>query len=234
MIPYIIHQIYEDLSGPPSHLKEISQSWKDLNPEWEYRFWNKNDIETFLKAYYPDLISTYNAFPYNVQRWDAIRYLILYRLGGLYVDMDYECTEAIAPILCNVECVMGLEPEGHAKNQHMPYIVGNAFMATVPNHPYFRELIEAVFFNTKNYSESFPAWKLILDTTGPYMTTRVYDSSQCQKRVTLLSPEQIAPLTQEEVRKVMNGEVSECVRNKIEKSFAIHYFFNSWYEQTRV
>ena len=41
-IPQIIHQIYEDLAGPPPSLVEISQSWKELNPDWEYRFWNKN------------------------------------------------------------------------------------------------------------------------------------------------------------------------------------------------
>ena len=53
-IPQIIHQIYEDLAGPPPSLVEISQSWKELNPDWKYRFWNKNDIETFLKTYYPE------------------------------------------------------------------------------------------------------------------------------------------------------------------------------------
>lgn len=137
-IPQIIHQIYEDLAGPPPSLVEISQSWKELNPDWEYRFWNKNDIETFLKTYYPEFIPAYNAFPHNVQRWDAIRYLILYKFGGLYVDMDYECTENITPILCNTECAMGLEPEAHAFRIHVPYIVGNAFMATVPEHPYFK------------------------------------------------------------------------------------------------
>ena len=45
--------------------------------------------------------------------------------------MDYECTENITPILCNTECAMGLEPEAHAVRIHVPYIVGNAFMATV-------------------------------------------------------------------------------------------------------
>ena len=112
-IPQIIHQIYEDLAGPPPSLVEISQSWKELNPDWEYRFWNKNDIETFLKTYYPEFIPAYNAFPHNVQRWDAIRYLILYKFGGLYVDMDYECTENITQTkvivfeitdYCNLKC----------------------------------------------------------------------------------------------------------------------------------
>ena len=203
-IPQIIHQIYEDLAGPPPSLVEISQSWKELNPDWKYRFWNKNDIETFLKTYYPEFIPAYNAFSHNVQRWDAIRYLILYKFGGLYVDMDYECTENITPILCNTECAMGLEPEAHAVRIHVPYIVGNAFMATVPEHPYFKELIDAVFYdNTKagTYTDSV---ELILNTTGPFLTTRIYDNSKYQERITLIPAELIAPITHSDIRKIMN------------------------------
>ena len=229
-IPQIIHQIYEDLAGPPPSLVEISQSWKELNPDWEYRFWNKNDIETFLKTYYPEFIPAYNAFPHNVQRWDAIRYLILYKFGGLYVDMDYECTENITLILCNTECAMGLEPEAHAVRIHVPYIVGNAFMATVPEHPYFKELIDAVFYdNTKagTYTDSV---ELILNTTGPFLTTRIYDNSKYQERITLIPAELIAPITHSDIRKIMKEETSMTIESKVEKSFAIHYFFGSWHE----
>lgn len=231
-IPRIIHQIYEDLAGPPSPLVKISQSWKELNPEWEYRFWNKNDINMFLETYYPELIHIYRAFPYDVQRWDAIRYLILYKIGGLYVDMDYECTENITPILCETECAMGMEPKGHAILRRMPHIVGNAFMATIPNHPYFEELINAVFHDNKNVESLYPKLS-ILDTTGPYMTTRIYDDSKYQEQVSLIPAELIAPLTKDEVLKVINGETSEILENKIEESFAIHYFFGSWYGQTK-
>ena len=227
-IPQIIHQIYEDLAGPPPSLVEISQSWKELNPDWEYRFWNKNDIETFLKTYYPEFIPAYNAFPHNVQRWDAIRYLIIYKFGGLYVDMDYECTENISPMLCNTECAMGLEPEAHAFRIHVPYIVGNAFMATVPEHPYFKELIDTVFCTEKNSNMYSDLCELILNTTGPCMTTQVYKNSNYQKRVTLIPAELIAPLTYTDIKTIINNETTKNVESKIEKSFAIHYFFGSW------
>lgn len=231
-IPRIIHQIYEDMSGPPSSLLKISQSWKELNPDWDYRFWNKNDIDTFLEMYYPDLIPIYQAFPYDVQRWDAIRYLILYKIGGLYVDMDYECTECISPLLCETTCAMGMEPKGNAILRRMPYIVGNAFMAAIPNHPYFKELINAVFHNNNEVNSLYPE-RSILDTTGPYMTTRIYDSSEYKERVSLIPAELVGPLTRDEVLRVVDNEISKSLENKIEKSFAIHYFLGSWYGQTK-
>ena len=147
--------------------------------------------------------------------------------------MDYECTENITPILCNTECAMGLEPEAHAVRIHVPYIVGNAFMATVPEHPYFKELIDAVFYdNTKagTYTDSV---ELILNTTGPFLTTRIYDNSKYQERITLIPAEIIAPITHSDIRKIMNEETSMSIESKVEKSFAIHYFFGSWHEQTK-
>lgn len=232
-IPKIIHQIYEDLAGPPTSLLKIAESWRELNPDWEYRFWNKNDIEVFLKEYYPELIEKYNAFPYNVQRWDAIRYLILYKLGGLYVDMDYECTENITALFCNVECAMGLEPFGNLVRTPLPYIVGNAFMATIPRHPYFAELINEVFNKYIDVHKYEYVDELIVNTTGSYMTTYVYDKSKYKDSVALIPGELVAPLNQHEIQKVMQGCTSKFIRNKIEHSFAIHYFFNSWTNQTK-
>lgn len=62
--------------------------WKEHHPDWEYCFWNKEAIEKFMDEYFPELIPIYNEFRYPVQRWDAIRYLILYHIGGLYVDLE--------------------------------------------------------------------------------------------------------------------------------------------------
>lgn len=71
-IPKIIHQVWEGKTTPlPDFLCKLGKSWRDKNPDWEY----------------------------DVMRWDVIRYMILYKIGGLYVDFDYECLEPIEPIL---------------------------------------------------------------------------------------------------------------------------------------
>lgn len=230
-IPKIIHQIYEDLEGPPAYLKKISLSWKEKNPDWQYRFWNKNDIDVFLNKYFPEYIESYNSFQYDVQRWDVIRYLILYKIGGLYVDMDYECLENITPLLCNIECAMGLEPEGNIVRFSLPYVVGNAFMASVPYHPYFKDIINEAFDKNNLCSlYDFPQ-EFIINTTGPYMTTRVYEKSKNKHKVTLIPAELVAPLNQYEIKKLINNIKSKDMMIKIEKSFAVHYFFGSWLNQ---
>ena len=230
LVPKVIHQIYEDLAGPPDFLGKISESWRALNPDWEYRFWDKNAINDFMNTYYPELVPAYETFPYNVQRWDVIRYLILYQFGGLYVDMDYECTESIEPLLCDIECAIGLEPKENAVRRRMPYIVGNAFMATVPKHPFFAEIIKTVFPDSGKAADSIFTGS-VLDTTGPYMMTRVYRESTCQDRICLLPAELVAPLTREEVIDIVNDKWSKRIEDKIDKAYAIHYFVGSWYQQ---
>lgn len=84
--------------------------WKEHHPDWGYCFWNKEAIEKFMDGYFPELIPIYNEFRYLVQRRDAIRYLILYHIGGLYVDLDYECLEPIDSLFVNSVCCLGLEP----------------------------------------------------------------------------------------------------------------------------
>ena len=127
---------------------------------------------------------------------------------------------------------MGLEPEAHAVRIHVPYIVGNAFMATVPEHPYFKELIDAVFYdNTKagTYTDSV---ELILNTTGPFLTTRIYDNSKYQERITLI-PQIIAPITHSDIKKIMNEETSMSIESKVENHLRYIIFFGSWHEQTK-
>ena len=128
---------------------------------------------------------------------------------------------------------MGLEPAGHCILQRKPYIVGNAFMATIPGHPYFKELIDAVFHANTNEEYPVRAAQAIMDSTGPYMTTRVYMNSPYQERVILIPSALVAPLTRDEVMEMVAGKVSSDMEEKIERSYAIHYFLGSWYEQLK-
>ncbi|GHT29059.1 hypothetical protein FACS189432_07850 [Bacteroidia bacterium] len=229
-IPRIIHQIYEDPAGVPANLQKLAETWKEQHPTWEYRFWNKKAIEDFLEAEFPDFIPTYHAYPFNVQRWGAVRYLILYRIGGLYVDLDYECLESIDALLNGALCCMGMEPAVNSITHDKSLIVGNVLMASVPNHPYFKAIIKEMIKGEK-YS-TLPKSLQIMETTGPFMTTRLYEFYPNKEEITLLPAELVAPLTLYEVQNLVSGLVTPDIEDKVEKCFAIHYFGGRWFEQT--
>lgn len=111
MIPKIIHQIWE---GRTEYLgdayKLLGETWKEHHPDWKYEFWDESRIVDFIYDYYPEMIDIYFGYQYNVQRWHVIRYLILYKIGGLYVDFDYECLESFDRyILDGSKCPSGSE-----------------------------------------------------------------------------------------------------------------------------
>lgn len=71
--------------------KDLARTWQEQNPDWEYHLWNGEEMDELVARHFPEYLSMYRSFPYNVQRWDTIRYMILYVYGGLYTDLDTEC-----------------------------------------------------------------------------------------------------------------------------------------------
>ena len=230
-IPRIIHQIYEDPAGPTPTLLRLSETWKENMPDWEYRFWNRPMIHEFLKSTCPDFEVYYHSYPFDVQRWDAIRYLILYHIGGLYVDFDYECFKPLDVLLAGSTCCMGMEPTVNSRVNNKSLIVGNALMAAKPKHPYMAAIIEDMktnFATNYHHKESIQ----VMETTGPFMVTRVYEQRKRKRDVALLPADLVAPLTMREVLMLRTGNAHPDVLKKAETAYAVHYFFGSWTEQT--
>ncbi|MCA3362157.1 MAG: hypothetical protein INF74_09420, partial [Roseomonas sp.] len=61
-----------------------------MNPDWEYRLYEDADCERFIRENYD--AETFKLFrsihpDYGAARADFFRYLLLYRLGGVYLDI---------------------------------------------------------------------------------------------------------------------------------------------------
>lgn len=231
-IPRIVHQIYEDPAGPPVELLKIAETWKKNMPDWEYRFWNRNMICEFLTSVCPDFISYYLSYPFNVQRWDAIRYLILYHVGGMYVDFDYECLYPLDVLFTDSTCCMGMEPTINSKVFNKNLIIGNALMAAKPYHPYMAAIIQDMKANfTTDYKKG--NGMQIMESTGPFMVTRVYEKYEMKKEISLLPSDCVAPLTMREVLQLRAGNASSEIIKKIKNAYAIHYFMGTWFKQAK-
>ncbi len=226
-IPNIIHQIYEGRDGtsPSKLLLKLAETWRKLNPAFEYKLWDYKQIDIFLENFYPSFIKTYHEFKYNVQRWDAIRYLILFHYGGIYADLDYECLEPIKPLIKGGACCFGSEPAEHCLHFNKNYVISNAFMAVMPKHPFFKKIIENVLIVSSNAKDKLI---YVLETTGPHMISKLFESYTDKGGITLLPSELISPLSKREVKMIVEGKATQEIKIKVEKAYAIHYFFGSW------
>ena len=88
-----IHQTWKT-KQVPGQLKSFCQGWQDMHPDWTYRLWTDEDNRRLIEEQFPWFLQTYDRYPYNIQRVDAARYFILYKFGGLYVDIDYKMFKA--------------------------------------------------------------------------------------------------------------------------------------------
>lgn len=221
-IPTIIHQTWKDDRVPPT-LAEYSSSWRAHHPAWEHRLWTDAMNRAFIAAHYPEFLAQYDRYPEPIQRADAIRYFLLYHYGGLYVDLDFRCLRPFDPLLEGKSCVLGQEAKENCALFKRTRIVCNALMAATPRHPFFRAVIDALpEYAARGASAADP----VLETTGPFMLTGVYEAFPEPASVELLPSELLYPLSTaqaDEYRRTGRSPVS------LADSYAVHLHLGTWW-----
>lgn len=232
-IPRIIHQIWSGIDEPlPLHFKILGDTWRRDYPDWEYIQWDNKMMNNFIIENYPQYLDIYNRFPYNVQRWDAIRYLILEKMGGMYVDFDYESIKSIESLVKNKECCFSQEPEFHCQMINKPIVFNNALMLSAPNHVFIRSIIDEVFSEKAlcpKEGESKGAY--IVNSTGPWMLLRLYEMLMPieQKEIYLIPYKYVTPFDMNQAKMVRSGVLSDELEKCLDEAYAVHYFFGGWY-----
>ena len=132
-IPKIIWQTMKT-SVVPKIMKDYSNSWIEQNPEYEYRFFDDNDIHQFIANDFPEYISVYRKIKHGAVKADFWRYLILYKYGGVYADMDCRC---------NVSLRKWIQPTAEWVTQlGINRDVCQWLILTIPGNPVFRKAAE--------------------------------------------------------------------------------------------
>ena len=215
-IPKVIHQIWSDIDRPlPEHFKTLGETWRKSYPDWEYIQWNNDMMNTFIKECYPEYWNIYNEFPYNVQRRDAIRYLILYQIGGMYVDFDYESLKPIDELIGDKICCFALEPDSHRLvfKKDVEQVLNNALMLSSPRHPFMKKIIDNIF-TEDTLREKWESKDLcVLNTTGPWKLIDLYYdlTDEEQHDIYLIPAKYVTPFDVPQTFRVRRGEVNDAL-----------------------
>ncbi len=232
-IPRIIHQIWSGIDGPlPNYFKQLGDTWKRDYPDWEYVLWDNERMNDFVNTYFPQYKNIYFRFPYNVQRWDAIRYLILYKIGGMYVDFDYESIESIERIIENETCCFAEEPLSKRdilNFKRVDKMFNNALMLSTPEHPFMGKILDKVF-QEENLLCNDPKAVCVLKTTGPWMLVNTYNELNPFEKanVHLIPVRYVTPFNIDQARRFLSGDRSDELENCLSDAYAVHYFFGGW------
>lgn len=159
VIPRIIHQTYARRELPEALQGNVTEL-KEQNPGWEHILYDDAAIESFiLTAYGQEVLSAYLRIDplYGAARADLFRYLVVYKLGGIYLDIK-------SRFLCPIDQVIrgdeefivsrwsnqpGAKYEGFGLKPEVEHIAGGELqqwhVIAAPGHPFLRAVLLAIF-----------------------------------------------------------------------------------------
>ncbi len=117
-IPKILHLCYKNKNIP----EYVISTWQKLNPEYKINFYDDTDCINFLRENYGNLyVDIFNFIPDGPIKADFFRICVIYRLGGIYCDIDIE---PLVPFNEFIERdVMFLTCVSASRNQLNPHII---------------------------------------------------------------------------------------------------------------
>lgn len=154
-IPKIIHQIW--LGSPlPEEFEPYQQTWKQMHPDWEYKLWTDQDVQKMNL----DNQDLYDAAINYGQKSDILRYELLYRYGGVYVDVDYECLKQLDVFNHCYDMYVGIQPLDTGTMQ-----LGIGLIGSIAGHPLLKACINALRKSTET---------AVVLRTGPIFFSKIF------------------------------------------------------------
>jgi mannosyltransferase OCH1-like enzyme len=155
----------------PQKMKEVSESIKNDNPDFNYQLFDIDDCREFLiNNFEPDIINAYDNLLPMAFKTDLWRYCILYIYGGIYYDIKFKTMN-------NFKFSELLSNEYFCRDMHPPDTVYNAIIVSRPNNTTMRRAIYKIVDNVKN--KYFGCGSL--DPTGPILLTNCLSNEEKQK-----------------------------------------------------
>ena len=190
-IPKIIIQTWKSDVILNHYYKDIKSIMLN-NKDYEFKFFNDNDIDEFLYNNYPDYYQTYNKLPYKIQKIDFFRYIAVYHYGGFYFDLDMSGFlplddllhyDVIFPLDIHLydDCYDIRTTEFCDNNKlKINYLLGQYAFAASKNNKFIKYIIDGIHNNINNYiyedkkDKKFNREYYIYKTTGPDYVTKMY------------------------------------------------------------
>ena len=132
-------------------------SFKNLNPEYRYNLYNDTDMDNFVNEYFKgEIADCYNKLNIIVAKVDFWRYLVLYKYGGVYLDMDSSIEQPLKYLIKDDDEAI-ITAEGN------PNLYVQWALIFSKEHPILKKTIELIINNIKNNSYPNDIHKM----TGP-------------------------------------------------------------------
>jgi FkbM family methyltransferase len=121
LIPRVIHRIWLGASMPQRY-RRYGEHWAELNPDWEVRDWTADSLPRLRNQALFDLVDL------PAQKCDIARLELVHRLGGLYVDCDFEPLRPVGDLFANHHLALAEQVPGGLVNSLFAATTANEFL----------------------------------------------------------------------------------------------------------
>jgi mannosyltransferase OCH1-like enzyme len=176
-IPKIVHYTFKT-NYLPKNILDIVTHNKEKCPNFEFKFYDDNDIDNFIKTHFNDLV--YNAFKHinsnlGAMKADFFRYCVLYIHGGVYIDIKSKINFPLGKIIHpNDICILDIPRNNLERWRRYSPTHEQWLLIFAPKHPYLSSIINLmVQYINKKYYPTIKGIRVlnmkekILNVTGP-------------------------------------------------------------------
>lgn len=209
-IPKIIHYIWLGGNPLPKIAEECIESWKKYCPDYEIKRWDESNLNIDCCEY---CRQAYDAKKYAFAS-DVARFDVLYKEGGIYLDIDVKLLKPLDEFLVN-ECFMGFE--------HKEALAPGLIMGCAKGNSVVAELFDS-YKNDKFVLENGELnLKTICIRTTDYLVDKGLQLDNTRQNVggvEVYPTEYFCPLSPITNKK----EITD-------NTYAIHLYYSSWYSK---
>jgi len=210
-IPKRIHYFWFSGDPYPEKVKKCIDSWHKYCPEYEFIEWNLKNYQTDNEFCNQALQNSDWAFASDFGRCD-----VLYRYGGIYLDIDVEIMKPLDELLYDegfmcFESELGVDP--------------GSGMGAIPKHHIMKEICDkyynASYYNsdgTVNHPNIIHMYTDVLEKYGLSLNAQY----QKVEGMAIYPPLVMSPYS------YMTGRTQEY-----DKTYAIHHWVSAWVNEKR-
>jgi mannosyltransferase OCH1-like enzyme len=216
MIPKIIHHIWIGNKSFPEEFKEFRYKWIDMYPDYNFIFWNEKLVESsklidesIFKYYYSDCKIALKS--------DLLRFKILEKFGGIYIDTDTEPLKKMGDEFLNDEFFSGIQK---------PYSqIAIGMMGSEPNNKLVKEYNTSVLYNIEdnikqNGKLTDELWKI----TGPQFFDEICNKYKELNGYRFYESDYFYPYGWNELERRYENFKETCPH-----AYSVHHWAHSWW-----
>ena len=185
----LVHQVY-GIFDDNIPLKDIPVFYENVKltkkfcklHNYKYKMWNLKMCIKLIKDHYPEYLKLWNDFPLPIQKADFIRYCILHKYGGIYIDCDIHPLRNFDNLFIKPYFFV----TWHDDKYKRPY---NAILGSQKGESLYKKIMKECekSFNDKIKNPIYKKWKgrLVYQTTGHWMLKRVLNNEKINNKYIL-------------------------------------------------